>query len=475
MAIKGVLRTSTAAVGVILAVVLVVMVNWLGARHYLRSDWTGDRIYSLSDKSVNVVKSLENEVAAIVFMTPASAMYTETKELLARYQAASNRLRVEFIDPDREPLRTRQLAQEFGVTVANTVVFTAGDRKKYVTGDQLVEYDYSGMQFGQPPRVKAFKGEEQFTAALLAVDDPRQPVLCFTTGHGERQLSGHSDEGLSSLAEFLGRDNLATEEVVLLAGVVPEHCAVLVVAGPTAPFNAVELEAVRVYLSGGGRALMLLDPLLGGQQRPSGLEDVVLEFGVQVNEDLVVDPSQKLPFMSLAAVYASSFRAHPVTDAMTGLGVVFPVARSVTATAAEGVRSSAMVTTTESGWGERDVAGAVAGRGVERHEGDTPGPVPLAVAAHGEEGEGFRLVVIGDSDFLTNGWLANAGNLNLALNALNWLSQREQALGIAPREPEQVQLTLDAGQLRFMVLLALLGVPGAGVVLGVLAWWRRRR
>ena len=350
MATKRVLRTSTAAVGVVLAVALVIMVNWLGARHYLRGDWTGDRIYSLSDKSLNVVKGLEHAVQVVVFMTPASPMYTETKELLARYQAVSSLLTVEFIDPDREPLRTRQLAQEFGVTVANTVVFTAGERKKYVTADQLVEYDYSGMQFGQPPRVKAFKGEEQFTSALLAVDDPRQPVLCFTTGHGERQLSGFSDEGLSSLADFLGRDNLATEEVVLLAGVVPEHCAVLVVAGPTAPFTAAELEAIRTHLSGGGRALMLLDPLLGGQQRPSGLEDVLPEFGVQVNDDLIVDPSQKLPFMSLAAVYANTFRAHPVTDAMTGLAVVFPVARSVAATAAEGVRSSAMVTTTESGW-----------------------------------------------------------------------------------------------------------------------------
>lgn len=468
-------RVFTTAVGIVLALFLAMMVNWLGARHYLRGDWTGARIYSLSEKSRSVVQALQNDVQVIVFMTPTSPMFTETRELLSRYQAVSPRLHVEYIDPDRDPVRTRSLAQEFGVTVANTVVFTAAERKKYVTADQLVEYDYSGMQFGQPPQVKAFRGEEQFTAALLAVDDPYQPTLCFTTGHGERSLAGFAEDGLAEFQEMLTRDNLVSEEVTLLAGEIPNRCDLLVVAGPTAPFSAAELEAVRSFLEAGGRALVMLDPILGGRQRPSGLEELLPEFGLQVNDDLVIDPSQRLPFMSLAAVYANTFRSHPITDAMRGLAVLFPVARSVTTTVAQGVQASLLITTTDAGWGESDVAGVVAGRPVERDERDTPGPVPLAAAAESEEEDGFRLVVIGDSDFLTNAWLANAGNLNLALNAVNWLVQREQALGIAPRQPEQVQLTLSAAEMRNIALLALLGLPAAGVVLGVFVWWRRRR
>jgi len=68
---------------------------------------------------------------------------------LDRYKAASPKIQVEYIDPERDPLRTKTLAQEFGVSSANTVVFAAAGRKKYVTSEQLADYDYSGMQMGQ--------------------------------------------------------------------------------------------------------------------------------------------------------------------------------------------------------------------------------------------------------------------------------------------------------------------------------------
>ena len=38
--------TTTGVVGVILAVALTGMVNWLAARHYLSADWTSSRMYS---------------------------------------------------------------------------------------------------------------------------------------------------------------------------------------------------------------------------------------------------------------------------------------------------------------------------------------------------------------------------------------------------------------------------------------------
>ena len=84
-------------------------------------------------------------------MTPATSMFDQVRELLERYKAASDKISVEYIDPEREPLKTTQLAEKFGVQVADTVVFVLGDRTKYVTSDQMAEMDYSGMQYGQGP------------------------------------------------------------------------------------------------------------------------------------------------------------------------------------------------------------------------------------------------------------------------------------------------------------------------------------
>jgi ABC-type uncharacterized transport system involved in gliding motility auxiliary subunit len=471
------LALSSTAAATLLVVALVAMVNWLGFRHYVRADWTKSKVYSLSDKTENVLDSVVADVEVVVFMTPATPLFTETKELLTRYQAACSRLKVEFIDPDRDPLRTQQLAKQFGVSAANTVVFASGGRNKYVTSDQLAEYDYTGMQYGQGPKLKGFKGEEQFTAAILAVVNPKVPKVYFVTGHGELDPDGMGADGLSQLKDALQRDNLAVEKAALLSGSVPADCDLLVVAGPQAPFTAVETAALAAYLDKGGRALVLLDPVLGGRQRPSGLEEVVARYGVSVGNDLVLDPSRRLPFFDLSAVYASEFRSHPVVDGMQGLSVLLPVARSVTTTSAAGAASTQLIVTSADGWGESDIDAILARSPIDKDDKDTPGPVSLGVAAQSETDKenGWRLVVIGDSDFASNGQVANAGNLNLALNAVNWLAKREQALGIAPRAPEQVQLYMSASQMRMVALVSLVGLPLAAIVAGVFVWWRRRR
>ncbi len=468
--------SSTAAV--VLAVALVAMVNWLGYRHYSRGDWTSSKLYTLSAKSLNILKGLHADVRVVVLMTPSTPLFSETKELLDRYQAASPRIKVEYIDPERDPLRTKTLAQEFGVSTANTVVFASGGRKKYVTSDQLAEYDYSGMQMGQAPKLKGFKGEEQFTAAILAVVNPKVPKVYFVTGHGEHDPDAADGSGYSQLKDAIKRDNYDVEKTTLLAGAVPADCDLLVIAGPKAPFTDPEKAALKAYLDKGGRALVMLDPVLGDRAQSSGLEALLKGYGVEVDNDLVVDPSKQLPFFSLAAVYVDQFRSHPVVDGMQGLAVLFPIARSVTTVAAPGATSSILLTTSDKGWGQRDLKANATGQlEIKKAPGDVPGPVPLGVAAQSEKDKehGWRLVVFGNSAFASNQYLANAGNSNLVLNAVNWLANQEQALGIAPRSPEQVQLFLSETQMSHVLLISLILLPACAIALGVAVWWRRRR
>jgi len=467
---------SSATAGIILAVALVGMLNWLSYRHYLRGDWTSSKIYSLSDKTKNVLKGIKDEVRVVVLMTPNTPLFTETKELLSRYEAVSPKLKVEFIDPERDPLRTKQLAQEFGVSAANTVVFASGGRKKYVTSDQLADYDYSGMQTGQPPKLKGFKGEEQFTAAVLAVVSPKVPKVYFVTGHGEHDPDSVGEDGMSQLRELLKRDNLEVSKATLLSGSVPADCDLLVIAGPRTPLTDPEKSALSGYLEKGGRALVLLDPVLGAQQRPSGLEEFVKAYGVQVNNDLVIDPARKLPFFDVSAVYVTDFRSHPAVDGLQGLAVLLPVARSVTTTTAQGATSTILLTTSDKGWGETNLDLLIRTGQAQKDAKDTPGPVALGVAAQSEKDKdrGWRLVVFGNSAFVTNAQIANAGNVNLGLNTVNWLAKQEQALGIAPRSPEQVQLFLSANQMRTVFLISLVGLPVFAIALGVAVWWRRR-
>ena len=75
--------------GLILVLALFAMVNYLALRHYQRFDWTGSKLYTLSEKSENVLKDLQKDIELVVVLNPGSQNYTAVDELLDRYVAAN--------------------------------------------------------------------------------------------------------------------------------------------------------------------------------------------------------------------------------------------------------------------------------------------------------------------------------------------------------------------------------------------------
>lgn len=84
------------------------------------------------------------------------------------------------------------------------------------------------------------------------------------------------------------------------------------------------------------------------------------------------------------------------------------------------------------------------------------------------------MVVIGDSDFLSNAQVSNVGNLDLALGALHWLAEQEQLIGIGPKSLESVKLNLTASQLSGIFWFSFAIFPCCSMLLGAGMWWVRR-
>jgi ABC-type uncharacterized transport system involved in gliding motility auxiliary subunit len=494
--------------GAMLVLALVLIVNYLGGKYYQRWDWTGTKLYSLSEKSLSVLAGLDRDIRATLVLQPGSSLYDPAKELLERYAARSARFTVRAVDPDRNLIEAQRLVEELELTEGVAVVFEAGGDRRVIEQSALAEFDYSGMQFGAQPTMTEFKGEEAFTGAVLELVEQRKPKVLATTGHGERSLDDLGDGGLSRVRELLGKENLTLESWGSLGQAeVPDGTDLLVVAGAKVNFVAPELEAFGRYLDRGGRMLVMLDPELDaeGGVTKTGLEAWLAGRGVELGDDLVVDPSATLPFFGAETIFVRALGSHPIVASLgqADYPVIFGLARSARpGSVPADFEATTLLQTTAEGWGERDLAnlGAVA-KGAD----DTAGPVPVGVAvaarapapepAHDEleldvepeagaeesatasapESAKWRLVVFGDSDFATNGQLANVGNPTLVANAFNWLLERENLLGIGPKKPEQVRLSLTPGQVTAVWLGTLLGMPALAVAGGVAVWWRRRR
>jgi ABC-type uncharacterized transport system involved in gliding motility auxiliary subunit len=85
-----------------------------------------------------------------------------------------------------------------------------------------------------------------------------------------------------------------------------------------------------------------------------------------------------------------------------------------------------------------------------------------------------RMVVFGDSDFVSNGALTG-GDQDLFMSALNWLLDREELMAIAPKPIEQIKLSLTRKQLARLFWINTAGVPAVAAVAGLLVWLRRRK
>jgi ABC-type uncharacterized transport system involved in gliding motility auxiliary subunit len=508
---KRLQQSSSLWAGVLLVVLLVGIVNYFGWKYHQRFDWTASRLYTLSEKSESVLRGLDRDIEAVVLMDTGDELYDPVRELLSRYEAASPRFSMRLVDAQKNLVEAQRLVDRFELSRLNVVVFDSEAGRRVIDAADLADYDYSGMQMGQAPRMSGFKGESAFTGALLDLVESRKPRILFTVGHGELELDDFSPRGLSALRDLLGKDNFEMEEWPLLGQtLVPEGTDLIVIAGPTSTFVAPELALLRSHLEAGGRLLVMMDPTFDDAGLvETGLEGLLADYGAAVGDDIVVDPANPLPFFGAETIFISSYGDHVITRPLSQaqLPVIVPLGRSVAAAEADGLEITELLRTSGEGWGETDLVNLDR---VELGDADLVGPVSLGVAVEmsaeeetapevgsepaesqadeaapaeepvaaetaGADEPTLRLVVLGDSDLASNGQMQSSPNATFVANAMNWLVERENLVAIPPKQPEQVRLSLTGGELRGVTWTVLALLPGLALAAGVIVYRKRRR
>ncbi len=476
----------TANWGIVLAALLALfaIVNYLSFRHYKRWDLTASSSYSISQQTKKVIEGLKEPLDVVVFLAPNDELFEKVKNLLSAYvEAGKGKVRVEYIDPDRQKARMEELAKRYSVGVANVVVFSSGSRSKYVEKDQMVDYDFSGYQYGGPPKVKDFKAEEAFTNAILDVLNPVKPVIYFTAGHGERSAQGQRGQTIDTFRERLGHEGAELKELQTLGkDSVPAGASLVVVAGPQYPFTPPEAAILDKYLASGGRMLVFADPLLSQGKSPSfvpsGLESLLAKWGVTLEDAIAIDPEAAVPLLGAQTFYAVDLSNHPVTKDLAGnqLPILFALARPLGLGTPQDAAYKAeyLARSSAKAWGERDLTHLDA---VQKDPKDVPGPLTLAAAVSSDKKDkGTRLVVVGNSEIVADGLIQSGpGNLLFCLNAAHWLLNQEARLAIPPKTAIETHLSLTGSQANFIFISLTFILPALVVALGLYVFLKRRR
>ena len=475
-----------ASTSVVLALAVMVALNYILARQNTRWDLTAAQQYSLSDQTQRVLESLESPLRILVFAREPE--FPRYRDRLDEYAYLSSQVTVDYIDVEKQPILTRQYEVQFNGTIV---------------------FDYKG----RVERVES-DAEQDLTNGLITVIEGVEQTVFFLEGHGEKEHTSSDRDGYSTVSDALSLDNFGVESLVLAQqSAVPEDATVLVIAGPQTDLLPGEVEALRVYLDRGGKLLVLIDPPSdSAAPEPDGLFGLLREWGIEPGTDVVVDASGmgQLLGADASVPVVANYPFHPITDRFNLL-TAYPLARSLSAATGSPdnrVAQSFLETSAQS-WAEADIDELATGQvELDEEAGDRPGPVTIGMAvsapapspepafttvdAEGDEADTeddgtdaeddetdatppeTRLVVIGDSDFVTNGVVGIQGNRDMFLNTVNWLAQQENLISIRAREPEDRRLTLTADQQRRLFWLSLVLVPGFVLSTGVYTWWRRR-
>jgi ABC-type uncharacterized transport system involved in gliding motility auxiliary subunit len=438
---------------ILVVLAAVVVVNVLANRFNKSYDATSNKRYSLSDQTTKIVKGLKQDATIIYFNQ--STRFREGRDLLDQYANLSSKVKVVYVDPDKNP----QIAREAGIRNLGTAVVQIGTKKE---------------------EAKSMT-EEGITGAFIRDLKGGTRTVCFVTGSGEHQIDNSDREGLSRFKDLLTKDNYQSKSISLLqTAEVPSDCTTLVVAGPTRNYEQPEVEAIKKYVENGGRALVMLDPPLKAGRSEIADNDAfasTLEsWGVTLNKDLILDlnPLGQIVGLGPQVALVTSYESQPIVSEMKGTATGFPLSRSlaVKSTDKTGVEklfdssSSSLATTNLS-------SDSVSVNDPKNKKG------PLTIAAAGTYNTGKdnsqgRFVVVGSSSWVANGFINFNGNNDLALNTINWLSSDEDLISIRPKEQDDRRITMTRPQLSLVRAISQFLLPGIVVVLGIGIWWKRR-
>ncbi len=281
----------------LLFVGIVILINGLIWRVPLRVDLTQEKLYTLSPATKRILKNLDDLVTVRVYFSsklPPNliVLRDEIRDLLDEYRTyARGNLQVEWIDPLKDPQVERE-ARRLGIVPVQVNVLEK-DKVEVVKAYMGMVFLYGDRKETIPVASDVSNLEYEITAAILKVTSGIQKTVGILL-----------PEDLSLDRDFYEvRTELSKQYTLktLKPGQRISGVDLLIVVGGEG-FTRQDAENIDRFVQQGGNVLFLVDPVkieepLTARVNQSPLLDLLKHYGIQVNNDLVLDVSNEIaPF-----------------------------------------------------------------------------------------------------------------------------------------------------------------------------------
>jgi ABC-type uncharacterized transport system involved in gliding motility auxiliary subunit len=438
----------------VLFVGVIGLLAWLSTQYVYQADWTVGGRNTISEDTRQLLGTLDEGIEVVAFAREDELLRKQIQSQIGTYQRFKSDITLEFVNPDTSPERVR----EQGVTIDGELVITYQGRSENLTS----------------------LSESSITNALLRLSRQGERWIVFLSGHAESDPHGEANFDLGLFGKELERGGFNVQQINLAENVIPSNTNLLVIASPRVSLLPGEVEQIREWIDQGGNLLWFAEP---GEER--GLTPLAEHLDIEFLPGTIVDAtSQMFGVSNPSIIVVSGYPNQAITREMTAV-TVFPEAAAIDIADSELWETTPLLSTLNRSWTESgELAGEIQ---FDADSDERAGPLDLGVAltrslpagdggeTDGEESREQRIVVIGDGDFLSNTYLGNAGNLDLGLNIVNWLSHDEDYIDIRIKSAPDTSLELGRIAQGVIGLGFLIGLPLLLLLTGAIIWLRRRR
>lgn len=501
---------------------ILILLNFVSVRLFGRLDLTRNNLFTLSDASKNLVKSLDDRLTIKAYFTeelpaPYNNIRRTVLDQLNEYKAYSGgNLQFDFINPTGE--KGEQEAQQQGIQPVQ-VQAIKDDKLELVRGYLGLVFMYEDRREVIPVVQNTSTLEYDISSTIKRLTQKSRKKVAFLAGQGE---SG--TDQMRRAHDMLSRQ-YDVQTIDFSAGQPIGHdIAVLLIVSPTQPFSETAKYKIDQYIMRGGKVAFLLNKVDADLRQQFGreldlkLEDLLEHYGLRINPDLVRDAqcapinivqqqgtfsiqSQvPFPYIPVASTFSPENMA---VQNLQSVVLFFVSSVDTTALAPKGLRGEILMRSSKRSGRQSQVfyfnpmqeyqpemfteqqiplAATVAGTFNSFYAGK---PVPVDTGANALPPVGnatiataqmeTRIVLVGDGDFMKDQYLGGRDNITFFANLVDYLADDAGLITIRSKDVSLPPLEQVSDGIKKVVKFGTMLVPPLMVIgFGLIRWKIRK-
>ncbi|MNX82383.1 ABC-type uncharacterized transport system [compost metagenome] len=325
-----------------------------------------------------------------------------------------------------------------------------------------------------------YPGEPEINAALKRLLDG-SATAGMLIGNDERSASNNSDRGYQAITRGLNvRASLINQGFNVVdidvnqTDKLPDSLTVLILADPTVPFTAAQLQKINQFLDAGGNMMIAGEP--GRQQI---LNPLLETLGVNLMDGMLLEESENNELDMVQAFFTPAAEAYKLSF-YEGAMVTLPgVAGLSYQEAGPYKKQPILISNGQLGWkktGTFDLKDKIVFDPAREQKASYP--TALAITRNVAKKE-QRIMVLGDADFMSNLEVSRSSphvvNASFVIKTMKWFSDGKYPISNPRPKAIDTKILVNRNKINIQKVLFLGVIPLLIGALGGIILFRRKR